>query len=245
MNPDEIVVHVVDRQRCDVVLDFLRERIGQSCVAAHLHPHGQVLALDVAGANVARIRAADLGFLLASDALSGAIADLGSLARTAPVVLHQDCVIDIGTKGRFDGVKIQLEAVRSQLNAVGHAAREIVNKAFGREPIAGADPVGANQFGIGVDCNPRPEIASVGITLQKFRRDVRLFCGQKRPNLIALNLFAREVYESFVQVIRAGYAKLNKQFGDSVFGNAGHANRRTNRIAFYQCSNHLSLFLGV
>jgi hypothetical protein len=26
MNPNEVVVQVVDRQRCDVILDFLRER---------------------------------------------------------------------------------------------------------------------------------------------------------------------------------------------------------------------------
>ena len=41
MNPDEIVVHVVDRDRGNVVLDLLRECVSQPSVAADLHSHGK------------------------------------------------------------------------------------------------------------------------------------------------------------------------------------------------------------
>ena len=47
MNPDEVVVHVVDRDGCNVVLDLLGESVGQSRVSTHRHPHGQVLPFDV------------------------------------------------------------------------------------------------------------------------------------------------------------------------------------------------------
>lgn len=41
-----------------VVFEFLGERIRHASVAAHVHPHGQVLALDVRGRNVRPIRVA-------------------------------------------------------------------------------------------------------------------------------------------------------------------------------------------
>jgi hypothetical protein len=44
MNPDEIVVHVVDRDGRDVVLDLFGERIRESRESANLHPHGEVLS---------------------------------------------------------------------------------------------------------------------------------------------------------------------------------------------------------
>ena len=51
MNPDEVVVHVVDRKRSQMVFDFLRERIGEARKTAVVHPHGEVLALYVACAS--------------------------------------------------------------------------------------------------------------------------------------------------------------------------------------------------
>ena len=52
MYPDETVVHVVDRQRCDVIFDLLGECIGKSGEAADLHLHREILALHVAGGRV-------------------------------------------------------------------------------------------------------------------------------------------------------------------------------------------------
>jgi hypothetical protein len=69
MNPDEIVMHEVDRQRCDVILDFFRVSIGQTRVAAHLHTHREILALDKAGADVLRVGIANTRRALAAYAL--------------------------------------------------------------------------------------------------------------------------------------------------------------------------------
>jgi hypothetical protein len=35
-----------------VVLDLLRERVGQSGESAHVHPHGQILSFNKTGRNV-------------------------------------------------------------------------------------------------------------------------------------------------------------------------------------------------
>jgi len=52
MHAAEVVVHEVERDRVFQVLHLLAERIGQSSEAAHLHPHGAVLAFGVAGRDV-------------------------------------------------------------------------------------------------------------------------------------------------------------------------------------------------
>jgi hypothetical protein len=39
MNPDEVVVHVVQRDGHDVVFDLPGKRIGKSCKSANLHAH--------------------------------------------------------------------------------------------------------------------------------------------------------------------------------------------------------------
>jgi len=40
-------MHVVQRYRVNVILDLFAVRVGQSGKAAHRHPHGQILTLDI------------------------------------------------------------------------------------------------------------------------------------------------------------------------------------------------------
>ena len=51
----KVVVHEVERNRVRVHLDLLAEPVGQPSEAAHVHPHRQVLTLDVAGRDVLRV----------------------------------------------------------------------------------------------------------------------------------------------------------------------------------------------
>jgi hypothetical protein len=52
----EVIVHVVDCDRGDMILNFLRVGVRQVSESAHVHPRGQILLLDIAGRNVLRIR---------------------------------------------------------------------------------------------------------------------------------------------------------------------------------------------
>ena len=141
MNPNEIVVHVVNRQRCDVVLYFFRERVCQASEPTHRHAHGEVLTFDITGRDVLRIRVPDLWFLLASDALRRRVAHIGAaLIDRAAVHLHQDRIVHIAVKGLIDRKQVQPVTISAQLNAVCHAAREIVYKCLRRAPIAPTNP---------------------------------------------------------------------------------------------------------
>jgi len=49
VNPGEVVMHVVERERRLMVVHLFGEGVGQAREAAHAHPHREVLALHVAG----------------------------------------------------------------------------------------------------------------------------------------------------------------------------------------------------
>ena len=71
MNANEVVVHEVERDSCNVVLDLLREAIGEAREAAHVHPHREILALHGC-ADVFPFRLPGDFFSVAADAPCGA-----------------------------------------------------------------------------------------------------------------------------------------------------------------------------
>jgi hypothetical protein len=78
MDTDEIVIHRVQRDRANVVLDLFRERIGEPSEAAHVHPHGEVRPLGIGRAYMVGIGIAGYFPLASADALGGAISLLAS-----------------------------------------------------------------------------------------------------------------------------------------------------------------------
>jgi len=59
MNLDEVVREVSQSNGCDMVLNLLREGVGQSGKPACSHPHAEVVALDIGGVDVLRVGLAD------------------------------------------------------------------------------------------------------------------------------------------------------------------------------------------
>lgn len=60
-----------------MVVDLLRETIRQASEAPHIHPHREILAFHVAGADVLRVGIADDRYLFAARAFRRAVALLG------------------------------------------------------------------------------------------------------------------------------------------------------------------------
>jgi hypothetical protein len=59
MHAAEIVVHEIERDGPTVILNLLRECVCEPRKTTHSHPHGQILALNVARGNMLGIRVAD------------------------------------------------------------------------------------------------------------------------------------------------------------------------------------------
>lgn len=74
VKPDAVVVHTVERNRVCVTLDFLAERIGEKGKPAHVHPYGEVLALDVRRRDVGHVGVVLNLHLAGARAFCGAIA---------------------------------------------------------------------------------------------------------------------------------------------------------------------------
>jgi len=238
MNPNEVVMHVMNCDGCDVVLNLFRERIRQASKSAHRHAHCEVLAFDVAGADVLRIGMSADALPLAANAFRRAIALL-SLARFS-VLFHEHCKIDFSAKGPIDRVQISSESIARKLDAIRQARRQIQHEIARRGRIAIADHPRTNQFSVGVHRYPRPNVTSMAECGTHWS-NVLLLRANERPNFVNLDAITRQVYKGLAHVVRTCRAELYKQLRNSVFGNSGHANPRTDRIAFHQCSNHLRL----
>jgi len=241
MNTAKIVMHVVNRERCDVILNLFAERVREARETSNAHPHREVLALHVARGNVFFVRVADLRFLLATNALRKAVANFSRLARTAAVKLHQNRVINVYIEVGIDSAQIKPVAVRGQLDSVSQAATEIGNELAGSGPIAPSHLPRTNQLGIGIHRDPSPAITRAWIALAKLGRHIPFFGCNEAPNFVALNSLTFQIGKRLVHVVRTGRAKLNQKLRNGVLGDSGHANRGANRVAFHQSANHLYL----
>jgi len=229
MDADEVVVHVMDRERRDMALDLFAKAVRQSGEPSQAHPHREVLPLNIAGRNMLWVGIARNSLALASDALRWTVARVAWAFRA--VDFHQHRVINIVLERASDGIQISLVTIGRKLDAVRQAARKILDELPRRKKVASPDHPGANQLGVCVHCNPSPDIARVA-ALQRPLRHVLLLRRNETPDFVTLNPFAGEIAQMLIQVIRAGSAQLDKQFRNCIFGNAGHANRRTDRVAF-------------
>jgi hypothetical protein len=88
----------------------------------------------------------------------------------------------------------------------------------------------------------RPNIAAAFYLL--LERTILLLGVNERPNLIALNVFARQIAKRFVLILRAGAAKIAEQLNDSILGNAGHSDGCADAVSLDQTGNDSRAFIG-
>jgi len=96
VDANEVVVHKVERDRRDVVLDLLGESVCEASEAPHVHPHRKVLAFDIGRADVFRVRLATDFLPLATDALGRTVACFSVAPRA--VNFYEHGVVDFGAK---------------------------------------------------------------------------------------------------------------------------------------------------
>lgn len=239
MHAAEVVIHEVESEGMTVIVDFLRERVGEPGEAAHLHPHREVLALDVAGRDVAESRpAVDDGWDRA-DAGRRAVAPAVAL-RIVAVELDQHRVVDVGAERERDGFQVDAMAVRRQLHAVGQAVREVVHEVLGVPCVAVADAPAHNQLSVGAQRGPRPHVAVAELPSQ-FLGHVLFLGVAERPDFVTLNLGAWQVAKRFALVVGAGLADAGKQLRNGVLRNACHADGRANRVSLNEAGENRDL----
>ncbi len=241
VNATEVVMHIVNGDGRDVILNFLRERIGQPREAAHLHPHREILALNVARRNMLRVRIARDNYFAASDALRRAVTRLTLTVRA--VQFDQHGIIHVGAERIFHGAQICAMAIGRKLHAIRKTFRQILNESIGRARITSTNQPRHDEFAVSIHRRPRPYASDSELPLF-LDRNVLVFRVAERPNFIALNTLAIQIYESLVEVLRARPAKFYEKFRNRVLGHTRHANCSADAVSLDKSRYHVaSLFL--
>jgi hypothetical protein len=95
----------VDRQRGDVVFDLFAEGVRQPSESAHRHSHREVLALDIARADMLRIGVSDADLFLGCQARRWAVPALRFFARFLPVDLPEQSFAPARHRSHFMGLE--------------------------------------------------------------------------------------------------------------------------------------------
>jgi len=242
VNSRKIVVHVVQRNRVNVVFKLLAETIGQPRESTHAHSHREVLAFNVARRNVLGIRVSRYFANKRSKTLCGTVARIVGRRRT--VNFHQLRIVDFRTESAVNSRQIGLMAVRRKLDTILKPLRKIVHEVVSATGITQTHEERRNEFGISANRSPGPAIAVTEFALL-VHRDVLLFGVAERPNLIGLDSLAGQVPQVDVLVLGACLANLGDELQHCIESNVAHAGCCSQRIAFDQCRDDLCLFLAV
>lgn len=235
VNPREIVVDKMHRAREAVILQFLRKAICEPRESAHLHPHREIVPLAVAGANGVGIWVAEHNITPRAQADARAVF---SLAQILAVELHQHSIIDgRGKESGFDRDDIGAKPVRRKLDSVRESRLKVAHEIVGALCAAIPRNIPArNQLRVGVDGNPRPNVARAGVL--KIGGNVALLGVAKAPNFIALDSLAGEAPENPVGEFFARLSKLNSETLDSFLGDASDSYGCADAVALDKAGKH-------
>src|ERR1039457_2025426 len=238
MNPAEVVVHVKQGDHGNVVVELLTEGVRQSSEAPHIHPHVEVLAFHVTGADVFRIGGTDDSIASGPKTLRRAVAllPLGIVAE----YFDQLRVIDFGSERVRYGCQIHFVAVRGQLNPIRQAAFHVPKKLRRTPGIPPSYQPGNHQLGLRLNCGERPYIPTDS-GFHFLGCDVLFLAADERPNLIDLNTLGGNVADNAVLVLGTRIANADQQTENSAFRHTSHANGGTNGAAFDQRRDHRDL----
>jgi len=200
--PHEVVMEVVEVHRGDVVRERLAESVGQPREPPRAHAHGEILALHIARRDFVGVR------LPADDALRHggdhrrAVAGLGAAIRGERL----DELREIDAPGECKGnrERVGREPVRSDLDPTCDPVGKVRSKRVGVGDVTIADPVGNDEFALGVDRDPNP---SVAVAFSAGSLCLRL-APNERPKLAALNAPRHEFADEEVVIALAERARV-------------------------------------
>ena len=190
VNANEIVVHMKQRQHSDVIFELLTEGVRQPGESPHIHPHVEILSLNVGRADMLVVGRADNVDTLGAQTLRRAVT--GCSLGIAAVHLDQLREVDILREGIRDSRQVHLVAVRGQLDSVRQPALNVQKKLRRTPGVPPSCHPGDNQFALRFNRRERPNVtADTGFHFGFC--DVLLLATDKRPDLINLNPLRRDV----------------------------------------------------
>jgi hypothetical protein len=235
----EVMMHVVQREHSDMVVQLFAKGVRQASEASHIHPHVEILTLDVGSRNKLVVRVADDIHALCAKTLRGAVAFL-SFSGIAEHLNQLRIVYSFAKRVR-NGSQIHLMAVRCQLDSIRQSACYILKEVRRIPRVPRTYRPANHQLRIGVDRRVRPNISLISPILEMLRLYVLRLGTHERPNLIDLDALSGNLANDGVMELITSRADLDKRSQHSTFGRASHTRRGSNGAAFYQRGNYRRL----
>lgn len=151
------------------------------------------------------------------------------------VQLHKLREVHVQSERVCDGVLIEGESIRSQLDLIRHTLLQIKYEAARAGHRALANEVRSNQFGFRIHCDENPLIANLlSITAAS---NLALFLLDKGPDFVALDVAAAQVAHPGIQQSLAARSNHFQQSQDRVPVESSKSLRRTDRAALNETLN--------
>jgi hypothetical protein len=230
-------------QRCPMVRPFFTKGVRQSRQTSDLHPHSEILSLNVGCANLRRVRISKDGFW---DGLHNFTRTVPLFAFTRRCIdLDQHSVIDAIQQRVIDGVDVGLEAVRGDLESL---RRSRGPQAFDKNIRCGFVPATQsevqNQFRFSLDSNESVRITD-GVVVGFLRALVGFFLPDESPQLVTLHVRYGNVADQATHDGFAFFAGHNEQLENRSVVHSSNALDAGNGAALDQQFEHIGCLVQV
>jgi hypothetical protein len=245
MNPNEIVVHEVNCQRSNVMLNAFAEPIRETGKPTHVHSHIQVLPLNVGCGNQINIRVPEFRLLLNPGANVRRVARFRACRRAFAVLLDEHGIINSIRAKRFtNGGKIDRVSIGGELNAIGETACNVAHENVSGLPVPASNMPRNDKLRIGIEGGPCPNRTGFEFGFL-FHRSIRVFLANVAPNFIALNALRLHIHYALIMVAFTRFAELQNDFRDRIAGRSGNTRRGANAVPLNEAANDFDLLFAV
>src|SRR5882724_8252685 len=145
--------------------------------------------------------------------------------------LDQHGIINVRAEGIFYSIGVHTVAIRGELKAVGDSPSQVPHEALCCRGPPIPEHVRDDEFCVGIDSGPRPNITSA--LLHLFRGDVLLLGIDEGPNFIALDSSHSEIANGSIATVGTGTAHVFQELQNGMFGNSSHSTCGIYRNAFH------------
>jgi hypothetical protein len=232
MRVREVVIHHMEGNGRGVVRELFRESLRQSREPMSTDAHGQVLALDVAGAGMLRVGITDNGTFYARRAYGRDVAFVAFGIDT--IIPDQPGMVDIFAERFNEGPVIHLKTIGSQLTSSLKTRGHVRDKYFGSLRSALADSPARDEFGVRINGSPGP---CVGRSVRYALTELFLFAIAERPDFTDSDALAFQIAERDVLILGASGPEFNEKLIDGIPRHTRSLRRRSYRVPLNQAAD--------
>lgn len=196
---------------------LLREGVRQSRQSPNLHPHREIVALDMRRTNPIELGSSPLWDRHGIHDFGRGVPLFG--VSRGGINFNQLREVNASTQAHMNGIEVGLEAIRSDLKLSLRGFVDLLGKGHGIPRRAPSKMPGENQFGVSLEGDK-----AIGVSPERVAsRIVLLFASDKSPKFVALDIGNGKIANSPFQKTLALLTDQNEQGKNCRVMKARHA----------------------